>query len=401
MSGLSLYDLPLDDLIDRLARMGEPAYRARQIFEWLYQKDTGDPDRMTNLSIILRRRLAESFSARMPELEKIVSAGDGTEKCLLRLEPADPRKSGVPQRIECVIMLSASGRQTLCISSQVGCALDCSFCATATMGFARNLHPSEIVGQVILARRRLAERGGLQDIPVAAGTRPSVAVGQRLSNIVFMGMGEPLLNFDNLCIAISNITRKEALGISPSRLTVSTAGVADRLAELAARFAVNIAISLNTPDETLRRRIMPRIARRHDLAALLSAAREIGKTRRKPVTFEYVLLAGVTDTPGQARSLVRLLSDIRCKVNLIPFNPFPASEFKRPEVEQVLAFQKILWDSQIPAYIRWSQGLDVNAACGQLAVGESAPASPTPAGSAAPRPQVPASPTPAGNRALS
>ncbi len=345
----NLYDLTLEEITRRLAEYGEAAYRARQIFEWLYEKDVSDVGRMTNLSAAVRAKLAAEWSTEIPVVEKIVEAEDGTEKFLLRLASSD-KKTGEPHRIESVLM-PADDRMTLCISSQVGCALDCIFCATATMGFKHNLAPSEIVGQVILAKRRLVEKG------------------KRLSNIVFMGMGEPLLNFDSVCTALSNLTGKESMGMSPSRITVSTAGVADRLKELGERFAVNIAISLNAPNPKLREDIMPRVAGKHDLDSLLVAAKEIGKTRRKPVTFEYVLLAGVTDGAAEAKELIRLISSIRCKVNLIPFNPFPGSKFKRPDPQQVLAFQKILWDSGVQAYIRWSQGLDVNAACGQLAVG--------------------------------
>lgn len=348
MSKPNLYDWTMDDLARRMADYGEPAYRVRQIFEWLYQKDVSDIGRMTNLSKSLRDKLSADCTSDLPAVESVVAAADGTEKLLIRIASAD-RKSGKPLRIESVLM-PAIDRVTLCVSSQVGCALDCSFCATATMGFKQNLAPSEIIGQVIQARRRLAEQG------------------KRLSNIVFMGMGEPLLNFDNVCVALANLTLPEAMGMSPSRITVSTAGVVNRLPELASRFAVNIAISLNAPTAPLRKEIMPRVAGLHDLESLLNAAREIGRSRRKPVTFEYVLLAGVTDTPAQAKELVRLLSDIRCKLNLIPFNPFPGSPFKRPDPQDVLAFQKILWDSNLQAYIRWSQGLDVNAACGQLAV---------------------------------
>lgn len=348
MNRPNLYDLTIGDLTRKMSEFGEPAYRARQIFEWLYEKDVSDLDRMTNLSKSLRDKLSADWVADLPVVERIAEGSDGTEKCLIRLSSLD-KKTGEPQRIESVLM-PAYDRMTLCLSSQVGCALDCAFCATATMGFRRNLAPSEIVGQVILARRRLAEKG------------------KRLSNMVFMGMGEPLLNFDNLCIALANITGKEGLGMSPSRITVSTSGVADRLTDLADRFAVNIAISLNAPTEPLRRQIMPRVAAKYDLDGLLKAAKEIGKTHRKPVTFEYVLLHGVTDLPAQAKELVRLVSGIRCKINLIPFNPFPGSDFQRPDPQQVLSFQKVLWESDMPAFIRWSQGLDVNAACGQLAV---------------------------------
>ena len=348
MSKPNIYDVTMEELSGRMAEYAEPAYRAKQVFEWIYAKRVSDPGRMSNLPEALRRRIAEEWEVGFPAVERQVTAEDGTEKFLLRLATVD-KKTGEPHRIESVLM-PADERMTLCVSSQAGCALDCRFCATAAMGFKRNLAPSEILGQAILALLRLEERG------------------KRLSNIVYMGMGEPLLNFDNVCVALANLTSPEALGISPARITVSTAGVAPRLTELAERFAVNIAISLNAPSAKLRLGLMPRVAERHDLAALLEAAREVGKTRRKPVTFEYVLLAGVTDQTAQAKELVRLLSGIRCKVNLIPFNPFPGSDFKRPDPQQVLAFQKVLWDSELQAYIRWSQGLDVSAACGQLAV---------------------------------
>lgn len=349
MAKINLYDLSLAKLTELMKDQGEPAYRAKQIFEWLYQKDGPELKRMSNLPATLRRKLEEIFTTTLPRLEEIVAGSDGTEKLLIQLA-VDEKKQGSPRlKIESVLM-PYEDRVTLCISSQVGCALDCTFCATATMGFKRNLSPSEILGQVIISKRRLAERD------------------RRLSNIVFMGMGEPLLNFDNLCIALENLTSKSAFAMSPSRITVSTAGVASRLSELAERFPVNIAISLNAPVADLRRKIMPSVAKRHALDELLKAAKTVGQSRRKPVTFEYVLLAAVTDKVEQARELVKLLKGIHCKINLIPFNPFPGSKFKRPEPQEVIRFQKILWDADIPAYIRWSQGLDVNAACGQLAV---------------------------------
>ncbi|MBI4178106.1 23S rRNA (adenine(2503)-C(2))-methyltransferase RlmN [bacterium] len=354
MDKTNLYDLDPARMTEWVASLGEPAYRAKQIIEWLYEKDIGDADRMSNLPAEFRRSLKDRSTAVLPEVGEIVRGADGTEKILLRLAPT-AKPSGKALKIECVLM-PAEDRTTLCVSSQAGCALDCVFCATATMGFKRNLTCAEIIGQVIVAKRHLAK-----SLEEETGTR-------RLSNIVFMGMGEPLLNFDSLCRSLRILTGKDGMGMSPSRITVSTAGVADRLLELAEGFAVNIAISLNAPSPDLRARIMPRVSARHDLDALLEAARQVGKTRRKPVTFEYVLLAGVTDRPEQARELVKLISRIRCKVNLIPFNPFPGSDYRRPEPQEVLAFQKILWDADIPTYIRWSQGLDVRAACGQLAI---------------------------------
>lgn len=342
MDKRSLYDLTFVQLSEWIASIGEPKYRTQQIFEWLYEKDASDVQAMTNLSAALRERIGREWTTLLPETIDVVSAEDGTEKLLLQLP-------GAEHKIESVLMPS-DDRMTICVSSQVGCALDCKFCATATMGFKRNLTPSEIVGQVIIAKRRLAEKN------------------RRLSNIVFMGMGEPLLNFDNLCAALSILTGKEAMGMSPSRITVSTAGVADRVLELFEKFPVNIAVSLNGSNEQMRTKLMPRVSKLHAIDELLAAAKKLGQNMRKPLTFEYVLMHGVSDTSEQAKELVRRVSGIRCKINLIPFNPFPGSEFKRPEPEQVMAFQKILWDSDVPAYIRWSQGLDVAAACGQLAV---------------------------------
>ncbi len=343
----NLYNLTPDNLTAAMKIAGEHAYRARQISEWLYQKDVSDVGLMSNLPAALREKLLAGWSTDLPKAEEVKTGADGTEKWVLRLATND-RKTGKPHRIECVLMPSVD-RYTLCVSSQVGCSLDCTFCATATMGFRRNLDPSEILGQVIHARKLLAEKRS------------------RLSNIVFMGMGEPLLNFDNLCTALTNLTAKEAFGMSPTRITVSTSGVVTGLKELAERFQVGIAISLNAPTGALREEIMPKVACKYDLDSLLKAAKIVGQTRRKPVTFEYVLLAGVTDRTDQAKDLVKLLSGIRSKVNLIPFNPFQGSKFRRPEPQNVLKFQKVLWDASIPAYIRWSHGLDVSAACGQLA----------------------------------
>lgn len=341
----NLYNWTLTTLIQKLAECGEPSYRGKQIFEWVYVRDVADFTEMTNLPNKLRDNLSGEWEIRIPEVQRVISSPDGTEKMLLKSSDSSTED---PVHVESVLMPSQD-RMTLCVSSQSGCLFDCKFCATATVGFRRNLTAAEIMGQIILSKRRMAERN------------------IRLQNIMFMGMGEPLMNFDALCTVIANLTDKNAMGLSPSRITVSTSGVADRMTELSNRFPVNIAVSLAGTDDAFRKEIMPRASRVSSISEILESAKTIGRDSRKPITFEYVLIRGVTDLPNMAKTLIHLLSSIRCKVNLIPYNPFPKSKFQRPETQEVLNFQKILWDGGMHAYVRWSHGLDVNAACGQLA----------------------------------
>ena len=268
----------------------------------------------------------------------MLASRDGTKKILARLEDGILLES---------VLIPDDGRLTLCLSTQVGCTLDCRFCLSATMGLTRNLKAHEVVDQVLTAQDRLAP-------------------GERLSNLVLMGMGEPLANFAAVAEAIRRITNPVwGLGISARRVTVSTAGIATRLRDLSA-LGVNVAISLNAANEALRNRLMPGVNRLHPLNRLLAACRAYPLAPHRRLTFEYVLLAGVNDAEQEAKKLAKLLQGMRCKVNLIPFNEFPGSEFRRPTDETVQRFQQVLRRRGFDVFIRKSKGRDVLGACGQL-----------------------------------
>ncbi len=328
------------------AGLGEKAFRATQVMKWIYHYGVDDFDAMTNLSKALRTRLNELAEVRLPEVLQEHPSRDGTRKWLLRLE--------CDNSVE-MVFIPDGERGTLCVSSQAGCALACSFCSTARQGFSRNLSVAEIVGQVLLAARSLG-------IPENKGERV-------ITNVVLMGMGEPLLNLDNVVKATDVMQDDLAFGISKRRVTLSTAGVVPGIERLRELSEVSLAVSLHAPDDALRDQLVP-INRKYPIAQLLEACRRyvVGKPHRR-VTFEYVMLAGVNDTPAHARKLAKILGNVPSKVNLIPFNPFPGAPYRCSPQEDIDRFRDILMASGIVTITRKTRGEDIAAACGQL-VGE-------------------------------
>lgn len=321
-----------------VARYGWPAYRTGQILRWLYQRRAKTINQMTDLSQADRSILADDYGIGRVQKFTILRSSDQTRKLILTLEDGGT--------IETVI-IPDENRLTLCVSTQIGCTLDCGFCLTGTMGFKRNLKSHEIVEQVLTAQDLLGSE-------------------EQITNVVFMGMGEPLANLEPLSEAIRRITNKAwGLGWSPRRITVSTAGMASRLKDIAP-LGVNLAISLNATTDEQRAALMPAVNRLATLKTLLAACRRYPLSPHRRLTFEYVLLAEVNDREADAYRLVKLLHGIACKVNLIPFNPFPGSQFQRPTDRDVLTFQSIIKRSGIDVFIRKSRGRDVLGACGQL-----------------------------------
>ncbi len=315
-----------------------PAYRAGQILRWLYQRRARTIAQMTDLSTRDRLTLTQRATIQRSTRCTVLQSQDGTRKFLLTLDDG--------MTIE-TVLIPDDQRLTLCVSTQVGCMLDCGFCLTGTMGLKRNLKSCEIVDQVLTAQDQLI-------------------ADERITNLVFMGMGEPLANLDALATAITCLTNKSwGLGWSPRRITVSTAGLASRLKDVAV-LGVNLAISLNGTTEKQRQDLMPAASEIASLKSLIAACRRYPLPPNRRLTFEYVLLAGVNDHPADAQRLVKLLKGLRCKVNLIPFNEFPGSRFRRPPDHDVLQFQSALRQAGIDVFIRTSRGRDVLGACGQL-----------------------------------
>ena len=325
---------------------GAPAYRGEQVFRWLHEHAVDSTDEMTNVPQKAREALAAAAPLRPLRMDVVQAARDGTRK--LRFRTVDDRA------IESVLIpddqeASERDRLTLCVSSQVGCAMDCGFCATATLGYGRNLTAGEIVEQVYRATK-------------LAGRRPT--------NLVFMGMGEPMHNLDNVARALGLLQHQWGLHFSPRRITVSTVGLVPGIERLAALSPPpNLAISLNATTDEVRDRIMP-VNRKWPIAKLLEAARKFPLGHGRHVTFEYVMLAGVNDTDADADRLIRLLRGMTCKVNLIPWNPFQGPAFERPSAERIRAFQQRLRAAAMTVYIRTPRGDDIDAACGQLAARE-------------------------------
>jgi 23S rRNA (adenine2503-C2)-methyltransferase len=346
-------ELSLAGLEDWCEARGEPRYRAAQVAVWLYRHGARDFAAMRNLPPALRAALAAELRVGSLAVARARRSADGTRKLLLRLPDGAAVES---------VLIPDGRRLTLCVSTQVGCAMGCGFCATATLGFRRHLTRGQIVEQLLLARALLAEE--------AAGEEAA-----RITNVVFMGMGEPLHNYPGTVGAVETLTAPWGLAISPRRVTVSTVGLVPEMARLLAETTVNLAVSLTTVDEDLRRALMP-VSRRYSVAELLAACRALPLPRRKRVTFEVVLLAGVNDAPAQARALARALHGIRCKVNLIPFNPFPGSAYARSDDVAVARFQDALRAAGVHATVRESRGTDIAAACGQLVAEEGRAATP-------------------------
>lgn len=336
----NIKELTGEELEERLVALGFRKFRARQISEWVYAGRAASFDEMTNVAAAEREKLASLFAVSSLQARRTELSSDGTRKFLFGLGDGHAVES---------VLIPDEDRRTLCISSQVGCRQACRFCLTARSGFARNLRSFEILDQVIAVSRMLRQEGG-----------------RDLTNIVLMGMGEPLDNFDEVMRTLRLLTSPRGLGMSPRRITLSTAGLVPQMDLLGrAGTRVNLAISLNASSDEVRTRIMP-VNGRWPLAELLAACRRFPLEPRRRITFEYVLLKDVNDSAEDARRVVKLLHGIRCKVNLIPFNPFPGSGFERPDADAVLRFQQVLLDRHMTAPVRESRGRDISAACGQL-----------------------------------
>jgi 23S rRNA (adenine2503-C2)-methyltransferase len=344
---VNLLDLTRPELEAWCIERGGKAFRARQLFQWIYKRAETDFDAMTDLAKDFRAGLKEVAEIRLPEIITRQDAADGTIKWMLKAGSG----TGASQGIE-MVYIPEEGRATLCISSQVGCAMDCSFCSTAQQGFNSNLSTAEIVGQVLLAQRELGFKAGDERI---------------ISNVVLMGMGEPLANFRAVVPAMRILLDELGLDFSRRRLTLSTSGLVPQIYKLAEETNVALAVSLHAPDDALRNQLVP-INRRHNIAELLEACwAYIDEANGRSVTFEYVMLEGVNDSPAQARALARLLRGHPAKVNLIPFNPFPGTQYRRSRPEVIRTFLDQILKGGVMATIRKTRGDDIDAACGQLA----------------------------------
>lgn len=340
---MNLLDLDLPGLTAWFETLGEKPFRARQVMRWLHHFGAEDFGQMTDLAKPLRERLGALAEIRPPRLVAEQAAADGTRKFLLEVGPGNQVET---------VFIPESGRGTLCVSTQVGCALECRFCSTGRQGFNRNLTVAEIIGQLWWANKAL-------------GRDPR---GERIiSNVVLMGMGEPLLNFDNVVTALSIMLDDHAYGLSRRRVTVSTSGIVPAMDRLRSRMPVALAVSLHAPDDALRDELVP-INRKYPLKELMAACRRyVENAPRDFITFEYVMLDGVNDQTEHAHALIELTRDVPCKFNLIPFNPFPDSGFRRSPPERVRAFAAILQSAGLITTTRKTRGDDIDAACGQLA----------------------------------
>jgi 23S rRNA (adenine2503-C2)-methyltransferase len=348
---VSLLGKSPEELREFVSALGEPAYRGAQIYHALYAERRFDLSAMTNLPASLRERLAQEFAVALPSIRRRHPSSDGSIRYVLALDPG-PSPAPRPATVETVFMPSEN-RQTICISTQAGCAVDCRFCLTATLGLIRNLSAGEIIAQALIA---------LDD------NRDSL---KPQTNIVLMGQGEPLLNFDAVMAALRIILDPHALAVSPRHATLSTSGIVPGIERLA-REAVRpkLAISLNASSNEQREQVMP-INRKYPLEQLLAACRAYPLRPWEHLTFEYVLLGGFNDSPEDARRVVRLLAGLRAKVNLIPWNPGELP-YQRPDAGRVEAFRRAIADKGVPVFVRDSRGQDVMAACGQLALIEAA-----------------------------
>ncbi len=339
-----LVGLDRAELEAELARLGAPPFRARQVWHWIYHHGARSFDAMTTLAKDFRRELAARYTLARPDVARLQHSVDGTRKWLVRLADGS--------EVECV-HIPEEDRGALCVSSQVGCTLNCRFCHTGTQRLVRNLTAGEIVGQVLLARDALGEW-------------PSPKQGRMLSNVVLMGMGEPLYNYEQVAKALRIVMDREGIAISRRRITMSTAGVVPMIRRCGEELGVKLAVSLHAVTDELRDELVP-LNRKYPIAELLAACRDYpcASTARR-MTFEYVMLKGVNDSTAEARELVRLLAGIPAKVNLIPFNPWPGSRYECSDQRAIAAFAEVLTKAGTIAPVRATRGQDIMAACGQL-----------------------------------
>lgn len=341
---VNLLDYDQAGLGEFLTKLGEPSYRSQQIIQWLHQFGICDFSQMTNLSLSLRQRLSELAEVIVPEVVLHQKSVDGTQKWLLRLADGNCIET---------VLIPEDNRNTVCISSQVGCALNCSFCATGHQGFNRNLSTAEIISQLWIVVRALSRQNGKHD--------------QQISNVVMMGMGEPLLNFEAVLAATNLMQSDYAYGLSKYRVTISTSGVVPAMLEFGNASRAALAISLHAPNDKLRDILVP-INKKYPIKTLMAACREyFAKEPRRKVTMEYVMLAGINDSSQHAKQLIQILAGVPCKVNLIPFNPFPEALYQCSKDSVIDNFANLLQRAGLVVTRRKTRGQDIAAACGQLA----------------------------------
>lgn len=337
-SKIDLRNLTIVELQEWIAAIGLEPYRAEQLSRWIFQPDILGFDQMTNLSRKWRGLFQEQAYLSRLTILKVENSSDGTQKFLFELEDGEYIES---------VLIPERGHYTLCISSQVGCAQKCRFCFTGRMGLKRNLKASEIINQILAVQRTLSETDPL------------------LTNIVLMGMGEPLHNFENTVRALKTLISPQGLQFSHRHVTLSTAGLVPEMKALGNLLPVNLAVSLNAADDATRNRLMP-VNRKYPLETLIQACKVFPLPHKKRITFEYILIKGINDSPKAARDLAKLLRGVKAKINLIPFNAHPGSGFQPPEEVELMKFQDILIRAQYTVMIRRSKGVDISAACGQL-----------------------------------
>ena len=340
----NLVGMDRTDMAAAFAAMGLPAFRMKQVWSWVYHRGITDFELMTDIAKDLRGRLAENFRIARPEVKVEQVSTDGTIKWLLRFEDGNEVET---------VFIPEEDRGTLCVSSQVGCTLACKFCHTGTQRWVRNLGAAEIVGQVMMARDRLGEW-------------PASMEGRHFTNIVMMGMGEPLYNYDNVAKALKLIMDGDGVALSKRKITLSTAGVVPAMAKCGEELGVNLAVSLHAVTDEIRDQIVP-LNRKYKIAELMQACRDYpGVSNARRITFEYVMLKGINDSDQDAHALVKLLEGIPAKMNLIPFNPWPDSPYECSSNTRIDRFSKILMAAGFASPVRKTRGQDILAACGQL-----------------------------------
>ncbi len=337
---MNLRNLNLEEIREEFKSLNLPSYRAEQIYHWLTCKSALSFEEMTDLPKTLRSQLKETYSIEVPVIIDVQRDEEGTTKLALKLEDGEVIET---------VLIPEKDHWTLCVSTQVGCAMGCKFCLTAQSGFKRNLEVYEILGQVVIAKRYLKE----------------LKASYPLRNIVFMGMGEPLANYENLVKALKILEDKRGFGFSKKRLTVSTVGLAPEMERLGKDFPVALALSLHSPRDDLRKELMP-VAKKYSLQELLKVLKEFPRVKKGRHTIEYVLIKGINSSLEDAKALADLLKGLPVKINLIPFNPHPDLPFERPEEETIIKFQSYLLSKGILTTLRKSKGLKISAACGQL-----------------------------------